>query len=83
MNLLTTTLRQTTETPNRTTDMTRKHTSQLLKPVNFMVGFALLVMLFPHHGELPEKPAGVRTAIELIGKKTSVRVTTISEIASA
>lgn len=63
--------------------MTRTSTSQMLKSVNFIVGFALVVMLFPHHGELPEKPAGVRTAIELIGKKTSVRVTTISEIASA
>ena len=55
----------------------------MLKSVNFTVGFALVVMLFPHHGELPEKPAGVRTAIELISKKMSVRGMNISAIASA
>lgn len=63
--------------------MTRPSTSQMLKSVNFTVGFALVVMLFPHHGELPEKPAGVRTAIELISKKMSVRGMNISAIASA
>jgi hypothetical protein len=62
--------------------MTRTSTSQMLKSVNFIVGFALVVMLFPHHGELPEKPAGVRTAIELISKKMSARVMTTSAIAS-
>ncbi|PPC87577.1 MAG: hypothetical protein CTY31_07190 [Hyphomicrobium sp.] len=62
--------------------MTRTATSQMLKTVNFIVGFALVVMLFPHHGELPEKPAGVRTAIELISKKMSVRVMNTSAIAS-
>ena len=40
--------------------------------VNIAAGFALLVMLFPHHGKLPEKPAGVRTAIEMISKKPSL-----------
>jgi tryptophan 2,3-dioxygenase len=45
--------------------------SQKLRTVNFIVGFALLVMLFPKHGHPPEKPAGVRTAIELVGKKQS------------
>ena len=51
-------------------------TSQALKTVNFIAGLALLVMLFPIGGKLPEKPAGVRTAIELIdkrGAKSSVR----------
>jgi hypothetical protein len=44
--------------------------SPTLKTVNFIVGLALLVMLCPKHGIPPEKPAGVRTAIELVGKKT-------------
>ena len=43
--------------------------SQTLRTVNFIVGLALLVMLFPKHGNLPEKPAGVRTAVELVSKK--------------
>ena len=30
--------------------------SQTLRTVNFIVGLALLVMLFPKHGNLPEKP---------------------------
>ncbi len=54
-------------------------TSQALKPVNFTVGFALLVMLFPFHGKPAEKPAGVRTAIEAVSKKTSLK----AEIAKA
>jgi hypothetical protein len=44
-----------------------------LKTVNFAVGFALLVMLFPIHGKPCEKPAGVRTAIETVGKKTELK----------
>lgn len=40
------------------------------KAVNFAAGIALLLMLAPHGAELPEKPAGVRTAVELIGKGT-------------
>ena len=43
--------------------------SLTVRTVNFIVGFALLVMLFPKHGNPPEKPAGVRTAIELVSKK--------------
>ena len=42
-----------------------------LRTVNFTVGLALLVMLFPVAGKPLEKPAGVRTAIELITKKQS------------
>lgn len=38
------------------------------KAVNFAAGIALLLMLSPHGAQLPEKPAGVRTAVELIGK---------------
>ncbi|MGL4395024.1 MAG: hypothetical protein ACRCS9_00650 [Hyphomicrobium sp.] len=49
--------------------------SQALKPVNFTVGAALLIMLFPIGGKLPEKPAGVRTAIEMISKKPALRAT--------
>ena len=50
-------------------------TSLRIQIVNFTVGFALLAMLFPHHGQLPPKPAGVRTAIEMISKKPSLRPT--------
>ncbi len=52
--------------------------STTLKTVNFTVGVALLVMLFPLHGKLPEKPAGVRTALELITKKQSAFRTVIA-----
>ena len=48
-------------------------TSFRTNAVNIIAGFALLVMLFPHHGKLPEKPAGVRTAIEMISKKPALR----------
>ena len=62
--------------------MTLKNTSQALKTVNFTVGFALLVMLFPIHGKPCDKPAGVRTAIEAVSKKTSIRAVP-DQIASA
>jgi hypothetical protein len=48
-------------------------TRTLLKTMNFTVGFALLVMLFPIGEKLPEKPAGVRNAVELAAKKFSIR----------
>lgn len=51
--------------------MAKKQTSLKLKTMNFIVGAALLVMFFPHGDRMPEKPTGVRTAIELIGKKQS------------
>lgn len=53
--------------------MKSQTTSFRTNTVNITVGLALLVMLFPHHGKLPEKPAGVRTAIEMISKKPSLR----------
>lgn len=53
-----------------------------LKAVNFAVGFALLVMLFPIHGKPCDKPAGVRTAIEAVSKKTSLKATPV-QVASA
>ena len=46
-----------------------KTSSKGLKSVNFIAGLALLVMLFPVGGKPMEKPAGVRTALELIAKK--------------
>jgi hypothetical protein len=49
--------------------VTQNQTSHALATMNFIVGFALLVMLFPIGGKLPDKPAGVRTAIELIDKR--------------
>ncbi len=54
--------------------MARSANTTAQKAMNFTVGFALLVMLFPIGGKLPEKPAGVRTAIETIAKKPALRV---------
>lgn len=54
--------------------MARSANTTAQKAMNFTVGIALLVMLFPIGGKLPEKPAGVRTAIETIAKKTSLPV---------
>lgn len=39
--------------------------------VDFAVGLALLVSLCPMGDKLPEKPAGFRTAIELLDKRIS------------
>ncbi len=52
-------------------------------PINFIVGIALLVMVTPFHGEVPSKPAGVRTAIELISKKLSLRPLEMTSATSA
>ncbi len=53
--------------------MSQSLTSKFEKTVHLTVGFALLVMLFPVHGIPSSKPAGVRTAIELISKKTALK----------
>ncbi len=53
--------------------MMQQTTSSRIQTVNFIVGFALLVMLFPHGDKLPDKPAGVRTSIEMIANKPSLR----------
>ena len=53
--------------------MTQHTPSQTLKTVNFTVGFALLVMLFPMAGKTLEKPAGGRTAIEMMSKKATLK----------
>ena len=63
--------------------VTETRTSQALKTMNFIVGLALLVMLFPIGGKLPEKPAGVRTAIELIDKRGAKSTTLNVECALA
>ena len=57
--------------------MTHQTTSSALKTVNFTVGLALLVMLYPIGGKLPEKPAGVRTAIEMVSKKQAALISPI------
>ncbi len=62
--------------------MARITSSPAQKAVNFTVGLALLVMLYPIGGKLPEKPAGVRTAIELVSKKQSALIST-AQIANA
>jgi hypothetical protein len=46
---------------------------QTLRTMNFIFGMALLMMISPQHGHLPEKPAGVRSAVELVGKRTALR----------
>lgn len=62
--------------------MTTQMTSSRIHKVNFITGFALLVMLFPHGDKLPDKPAGVRTSIEMIANKPSLKSFSI-EIAAA
>jgi hypothetical protein len=62
--------------------MTSITTRSTTGAVNFAAGVALLVMLFPHHGKLPEKPAGVRTAIEMIAKKPTLRQVSIETAAA-
>jgi hypothetical protein len=57
--------------------VTHQTTSSALKTVNFTVGLALLVMLYPIGGKLPEKPAGVRTAIEMVSKKQAALISPI------
>lgn len=52
--------------------MRRITSIKAINAVNFTVGFALLVMLFPVAGKPLEKPAGVRTAIEAVSKKQSL-----------
>ena len=63
--------------------VTQTKTSATLKTVNFTVGVALLVMLFPIHGKPCDKPAGVRTAIEAVSKKTSLKAVPIQVSAAA
>ncbi len=61
--------------------MTQINNSKI-QMVNFIAGFALLVMLFPHGDKLPEKPAGVRTSIEMIANKPTLKNFSV-EIAAA
>lgn len=53
--------------------MTAKINSSMTKAVNFTIGLALLLMLFPVGGKTSGKPAGVRTAVELIANKPTLR----------
>ncbi|MCB1485605.1 MAG: hypothetical protein KDJ17_12010 [Hyphomicrobiaceae bacterium] len=53
--------------------MARNSNSTAVRSVNFVVGFALLVMLFPVANKPVEKPAGVRTAVEMVSKKLTLR----------
>lgn len=53
--------------------MARNSNSSAVRSVNFTVGVALLLMLFPVVGKASEKPAGVRTAVEMISKKPVLR----------
>lgn len=65
-------LRRRYHTPtNATKDavVNQARISHNLGLVNFTAGLALLLMLHPIHGHMQVKPAGVRTAIELVRKK--------------
>ena len=62
--------------------MMKQINSSKIQAVNFIAGFALLVMLFPHGDKLPDKPAGVRTSIEMISNKPSLKAFSV-EIAAA
>lgn len=53
--------------------MSQHLTSKAQKSVQIAAGLALLVTLMPINGVSNTKPAGVRTAIEMISKKISVR----------
>ncbi|HMN37801.1 MAG TPA: hypothetical protein PKD49_08875 [Hyphomicrobium sp.] len=53
--------------------MARNSNSTAVRSVNFTVGAALLIMLFPIPGKILEKPAGVRTAVEMISKRPALR----------
>ena len=75
LNLFPAIKRQRRNGPNPSeTNVTKMTTSTAQKTVNFIAGFALLVMLFPHGDKLPDKPAGVRTAIELVANKPSLKM---------
>jgi hypothetical protein len=52
--------------------MARKITSANVTRLNTLAGFALLLTLCPIGGELPPKPAGYRTAIELLDKRVQL-----------
>ncbi len=49
--------------------MQRMITTRTVLALNFAVGVALVVMLTPHGGKPCDKPAGVRTALELLDKR--------------
>ncbi|MGQ0457641.1 MAG: hypothetical protein ACT4OU_11325 [Hyphomicrobium sp.] len=70
-----------TNIQSRAAAMTRNLNARMLQTANFAVGLALLVMLFPIGGVFHGKPAGVRTAIELIAKKTELRSATLAFVA--
>ena len=61
--------------------MARAANSPTQQISNFLVGVALLVMLYPIGGKLPQKPAGVRTAIETIAKKPALRLAALAGVA--
>jgi hypothetical protein len=63
--------------------MQRMITAQAVLTLNFAVGVALVVMLAPHGGKPCDKPAGVRTALELRDKRcpNPISVLTIQALA--
>lgn len=63
--------------------MSQSLTTKAQKSVQIVAGLALLVTLFPIHGVSNTKPAGVRTAIEMISKKISVRADDMAFTAAA
>jgi hypothetical protein len=50
--------------------------------IHTSAALAVLLSLFPLDGELPEKPAGVRTAFELIDKRPALQTFTLNGLKS-
>jgi hypothetical protein len=50
-------------------DMQQLISQRTILAMNFAVGVALVSMLSPHFGKPCDKPAGVRTAMELLEKR--------------
>ncbi|MGQ0671393.1 MAG: hypothetical protein ACT4N2_00735 [Hyphomicrobium sp.] len=61
--------------------MTLDFSSQAIARINLIAGAALLISLMPDGGRFPEKPTGVRTAIELIAKGSKVQLASACDTA--
>jgi hypothetical protein len=62
--------------------MTVSNTTLARSAIHTSAALAVLLSLFPLDGELPDKPAGVRTAFELIDKRTALHTFTLNGLKS-
>jgi hypothetical protein len=62
--------------------MTVSHANLARSSIHASAALAVLVTLFPLNGRLPEKPAGVRTAFELIDKRPALHTFTLNGLKS-